>query len=205
MELLKSILWHYKGWLFYRHNCRFARSLKPIRKVQFKDLKIRAIHTDDLPAVLALHKQLREGKEMGYWRKRLYQRYGERLLFVVEKQKGELIAFSMYYFKPELNYPDDVHLAYIGMLKGFRGQKLGQFMHIQAFEHFKGSGLKTISLGIFSYNTPSLGAVSAIGAKVIRSEGEYCHLVVDLSKHLLEVAGDSSSQSSKLKNLRHKR
>tara|TARA_B100000941_G_scaffold154280_1_gene109342 strand:+ start:760 stop:1311 length:552 start_codon:yes stop_codon:yes gene_type:complete len=163
MEILKRFFSEIEGFKFLIRNIRNVEKLPKIDSKIIGDFRIESCQKSDFNHISKLHKLLRDGRDLNFWRKILYKSKGKKLMFLIKDTNKKIIGFQMFYFKDDEIKNKIIHEAFIGVKSEFRGNNLSVELRKCSIEHFSKTGLSAISTNIPSNNEPSIASAQKTG------------------------------------------
>lgn len=115
--------------------------------------------TADLSAAVEnLYSEFHPGKKLGHAKRCLLKLAGKRLcLVVLDRQSGESVGFSLFYFNRRDVEEATVHEGFTGILPKYQGRGIGSAQRRHALEHFaRRPSIKGVSSRVSLNNLPSL-------------------------------------------------
>ncbi len=166
MGILKRFFSEIEGFKFLIRNIKNVEKLPELNSKIIGEFCIESCQKSDFNHVSKLHKLLRDGRGLNFWRKVLYKSKGKKLMFLIKDINKKIIGFQMFYFKEDEIENKIIHEAFIGIKREFRGNNLSAELRKYSIEHFSKTGLSAISTNIPTNNEPSKTSAQKSGFKL---------------------------------------
>jgi len=164
---MNKIAWEVEGLKFLIRNMYGAKKLTRLNLVKRNELTISGLRPNDLFNFISIHKNLRAGIGLNFWRVILYYFWGDRFVVIVKNSDKEIVAFQMLYFCQKEIYENIIHEAFIGVTKPYRNIGLATQIRLYTRDQLKQTELKKISSQIENSNLASLASAKKSGFKII--------------------------------------
>lgn len=123
-RVIQSLASRARGLAYLAYNIWASRALKPIFCSKIGDYTITGLRRDQIHELDQLHRQLRNGRPLSYWRRALLKYKGSVLCGIVADQNGKLLGFHLSQFLKRDFKRGIVHLEFASLLPEARGKGL---------------------------------------------------------------------------------
>lgn len=169
----------------------FMLNLWEARKIKALPSKVHDIYTfTGLPRNLvtevdSLHRSLRKGRKLGFWKKTLLMLHGSALCGIILNAECELMGFQLHFFKNKDELAQGIlHIEYSCINPVARGQGLSSALRRHMAKHYASVGLKGLSA--YTNGIKNLAIAEHIGYKIVSNLGlknELTMLYFDLTPY----------------------
>lgn len=162
-SILDKIIYEIQGFSFLRRNLRATRALTAMQKDAYHDYRFTGLTKADVAEMDNLHKLVREGRGLNFWRKTYLKRHGEKVCAVAYNQDDLLVGFNYYYFRESEVKDAIIHDAYLGITPNEWGKGLATALQTYAVEQFSRQPLTGVSGNVSKANQPSVKMLLRVG------------------------------------------
>jgi RimJ/RimL family protein N-acetyltransferase len=167
--MIKSIKYEFEGFKFYLRNMAASRRLGTMRTSKYEEFLLSGLTKDLIPQMDGLHRLLRDGRSINFWRKSILRRKGPAVCCAAIDGENVLIGFDYYYFREEEVSLDIIHEAFIGISPDQQSKGIATALRNHMVSHFAEQGLRGISTQIDHDNVPSIKSALKAGFQVCES------------------------------------
>lgn len=167
MSVVAWISGQIEGFRFLVRNLWASRGVGPIPTSSLDRFTIRGLRRDEMSAFREIHRALREGRELGFWRRVFYTLRGSTFVIVAEDE-GTLVGFAMFYFREAEARRRIVHAAFWSVRPEYRKNGIAAAFVIRTNEHYEAENLSGISLQIRQPNAASVRTALRGGFTIVR-------------------------------------
>jgi RimJ/RimL family protein N-acetyltransferase len=162
-SLLGKIAYELEGLSFLIRNLRASRPLSAMQAEAFKDFQFSGLPKDRVNEMDELHKLVREGRGLNFWRKTYLKQSGQKVCCIATNSKGKLVGFNYYYFRESEVDDGIIHDAYLGISPEEWGQGLATALQSYAVAQFSLQNLSGISGNVSKSNEASVRMLNRVG------------------------------------------
>lgn len=155
-SLIKKIRYEWEGFRFLVRNIRASRTLHPMQDSTFSNYQFTGLSTHQIDEMDALHKLVREGRELSFWRKTYFKQCGEKVCSVAFNEDGQMVGFNFYYFRESEVNEGIIHEAFLGISPQERGKVLATALQAYTIDQLSRNKLRGISGNVLKANGPSV-------------------------------------------------
>lgn len=176
---------------FLSRNISIACRIAKMTRADHRSLSFSGCSFQTVSSVIYLYKKFHDGKKLAQSKELILRIAGEKLCLVVtDRQTGEVVGYSLYYFNARDRKEGTVHEGDTYLLPEYRGKGIGTAQRRHALFHFaKCPFLKGVSSRVSLNNYPSLKSNENLGFKPIERyfdssmNEERVYMVCDLTPY----------------------
>jgi|GEM_PF-2581725 len=155
-SFIKNFRYEWEGFLFLVRNIRASRTLYPMQDSAFSNYQFAGLSTHQVGEMDALHKLVREGRGLSFWRKTYFKHCGEKVCSVVLSEDGRMVGFNFYYFRKFEVNEGIIHEAFLGISPQERGKGLATALQTYTINQMSRNNLRGISGNVLKANGASV-------------------------------------------------
>ncbi len=165
-SIFSKLLYEFEGFKFFIRNIKGARPLSAMQDTSYQNYQLTGLTRDCVEEVDKLHKSVRNGRGLNFWRKLFMRLSGSKVCSVAINKRGQLVGFNYYYFRENEVNKGIIHDAYLGISPNERGKGIGTALQAYSVDQFKTQPLSGISGNVSKVNTPSVKMLERVGFMV---------------------------------------
>lgn len=161
--IIKKIKYEFDGFLFLIRNNKATRPLAPMQKTDFNNYKFIGLPRDRINELDELHRLVRDGRGLNFWRKSFYKNQGAKVCGVVLNDNDQLVGFNYYYFRENELGDNIIHEAFLGISPNERGKGIATALQKYTLDQLSKQPLIGVSGNVEKANLPSIKMLQRVG------------------------------------------
>lgn len=165
-SIFSKLLYEFEGFKFFIRNIKGARPLSAMQDTSYQNYQLTGLTRDCVEEVDKLHKSVRNGRGLNFWRKLFLKYYGHKVCGIAINEKLQLVGFVYSYFRKEEIKHNIIHAAFIGVSPDERGKGVGTALLGYLVQQLALQPLSGITGNVGKDNTASIIAIKRVGFEV---------------------------------------
>jgi ribosomal protein S18 acetylase RimI-like enzyme len=162
-SFINKIFYEFQGLCFLIRNLYASRNLLSMRELSFSNYRLTGLPKSRLNELDTLHKLVREGRELSFWRKTYYKLCGKKVCSILINKENKMVGFNIFYFRDFEIKNGIIHNAFIGVTPIESHKGLGTILQTYSLEQLSRNNLTGVSGYVLKNNQASIKMLQKVG------------------------------------------